>query len=134
MGFMHIMDVSATGLSAQRIRIGSISSNLANAQTTRTEEGGPYKRKDVLFEQIMKGEHAGGVRVQKIVPDEKPPVLKYEPDHPDANEEGYVAYPNVNPIEEMVNMLEASKSYEANAMVFETAKQLALRALEIGRA
>ena len=134
MSFTHVMDVSATGLSAQRIRIGAISSNLANAQTTRTADGGPYQRKDVVFEQVMKGEYAGGVRVQRVIDDEKPPMLKYEPDHPDANEEGYVAYPNVNPIEEMVNMLEASKSYEANATVFETAKQLALRALEIGRA
>ncbi|WP_022851950.1 flagellar basal body rod protein FlgC [Limisalsivibrio acetivorans] len=134
MSFMSIMDVSATGLSAQRIRIGSISSNLANAQTTRTEDGGPYKRKDVVFEQVMEGELAGGVRVQKVIESDKPPVLKYEPEHPDANEEGYVAYPNVNPIEEMVNMLEASRSYEANTTVLNTSKQLALRALEIGRA
>lgn len=134
MSFFDIMELSSTGLSAQRIRINTISANLANAETTRTEDGGPYKRKDVLFKQVMEGALAGGVKVDKIVEDEKPPVLKFQPDHPDANEEGYVAYPNINPIEEMVNLLEASKSYEANVTVLNTAKQLALRSLEIGRA
>jgi len=134
MSFFDVMDISATGMSAQRIRISSISSNLANAQTTRTEEGGPYQRQNVIFKQILDGELAGGVRVTEVVKDEKPPILRYEPGHPDANEEGYVAYPNVNPIEEMVNMLEASKSYEANTSVLSTAKALAMKALEIGRA
>jgi flagellar basal-body rod protein FlgC len=134
MSYFDIMGVAATGMSAQRIRISAISSNLANAQTTKTAEGGPYKRKDVIFQTIMDGENSGGVKVDRVVPDEKPPLLKYEPQHPDANEEGYVAYPNINPIEEMVNMLEASRSYEANTTVLNTAKQLALRALEIGKA
>jgi len=134
MSYFDIMKVSATGMSAQRIRISSISSNLANSQTTRTEEGGPYQRRDVVFKQILEGELQGGVKVSEVVKDEKAPMLKYEPDHPDANEEGYVAYPNINPIEEMVNMLEASRSYEANTTVLNTAKQLALRALEIGAA
>jgi flagellar basal-body rod protein FlgC len=134
MSYFDIMGVAATGMSAQRIRISAISSNLANAQTTKTAEGGPYQRKDVIFQTIMEGENRGGVKVDRVVPDEKPPVLKYEPEHPDANEEGYVAYPNVNPIEEMVNMLEASRSYEANTTVLNTAKQLAMRALEIGKA
>lgn len=134
MSYFDIMKVSSTGMSAQRIRISSISSNLANSQTTRTEEGGPYQRRDVVFKQILEGELQGGVKVSEVVKDEKAPMLKYEPDHPDANEEGYVAYPNINPIEEMVNMLEASRSYEANTTVLNTAKQLALRALEIGAA
>ena len=134
MSFFQIMDVSATGLSAQRIRIGAISANMANAQTTRTEEGGPYVRKDVVFQQVLEGQFSGGVKVTEVVEDEKPPMLKYEPDHPDANEEGYVAYPNVNPIEEMVNLLEASRSYEANTTVMNTAKQLALKAISIGQA
>lgn len=134
MSFFDVMKLSATGLSAQRIRINVISSNLANANTTKTENGLPYRRKDIVFEQIMDGEMAGGVRVQKVVQDQKPFVLKYEPNHPDADEEGYVQYPNVNPVEEMVNMLEAQRSYESNLTVLNTAKQLALRALEIGRA
>jgi flagellar basal-body rod protein FlgC len=134
MGYFDVMKVSATGMSAQRIRISSISANLANSQTTRTEEGGPYQRRDVVFKHVLEGELQGGVKVTEVVKDEKPPILKFEPDHPDANEEGYVAYPNINPIEEMVNMLEASRSYEANTTVLNTAKQLALRALEIGSA
>ncbi|ADR19694.1 flagellar basal body rod protein FlgC [Calditerrivibrio nitroreducens] len=134
MGFFNILNVAATGLSAQRIRINVISSNLANANTTKTETGEPYKRKDVVFKELLEGEYTGGVRVEKVVEDKKPFVLKYEPGHPDANEEGYVQYPNVNPIEEMVNMIEASRSYEANVTVLNTAKQLAMRALDIGRA
>lgn len=134
MSFFDVLGVAGTGMSAQRIRISAISSNLANVHTTRTEEGGPYVRQDVIFKQVLDGELAGGVKVTEVVKDEKPPILKYEPGHPDANEEGYVAYPNINPIEEMVNMLEASKSYEANTTVLSTAKQLALRALEIGKA
>jgi len=134
MSYFDIMNVAATGMSAQRIRITAISSNLANAQTTRTADGGPYKRKDVVFQTIMDGQNQGGVKVKEVTEDKKPPVLKYEPDNPDADEEGYVAYPNVNPIEEMVNMMEASRSYEANTTVLNTAKQLALKAIEIGKA
>jgi flagellar basal-body rod protein FlgC len=133
MGFFSTLNIAATGLSAQRIRINVISSNLANANTTKTESGEPYKRKDIIFKELLEGEYRGGVRVEKVVEDKKPFVLKYEPGHPDANEEGYVQYPNVNPIEEMVNMIEASRSYEANVTVLNTAKQLAMRALEIGR-
>lgn len=133
MGFFNILNIAATGLSAQRIRINVISSNLANANTTKTETGEPYRRKDIVFKELLEGEYRGGVRVEKVVEDQKPFVLKYEPGHPDANEEGYVQYPNVNPIEEMVNMIEASRSYEANVTVLNTAKQLAMRALEIGR-
>lgn len=134
MSFFDILGVASTGMSAQRIRISSVSANLANSHTTRTEDGGPYQRQDVVFKQILEGELQGGVKVTEVVKDEKPPILKYEPGHPDADEEGYVAYPNINPIEEMVNMLEASKSYEANTTVLSTAKQLAMKALEIGRA
>jgi len=133
MGFFSTLNIAATGLSAQRIRINVISSNLANANTTKTESGEPYKRKDIIFKELLEGEYRGGVRVEKVVEDKKPFILKYEPGHPDANEEGYVQYPNVNPIEEMVNMIEASRSYEANVTVLNTAKQLAMRALEIGR-
>ncbi|MCB4203751.1 flagellar basal body rod protein FlgC [Deferribacterales bacterium Es71-Z0220] len=134
MSFFDVMKLSATGLSAQRIRINVISANLANANTTRGENGEPYRRKDVIFEQVLEGEMAGGVKVQDVIEDDKPFILKFEPGHPDADEEGYVRYPNVNPVEEMVNMLEAQRSYESNLTVLNTAKQLALRALEIGRA
>lgn len=133
MGFFNLLNVAGTGLSAQRIRINVISSNLANANTTKTETGEPYKRKDLIFREVLEGEFRGGVKVDSIVEDKKPFVLKYDPGHPDANEEGYVQYPNVNPIEEMVNMIEATRSYEANVTVLNTAKQLAMRALEIGR-
>ncbi|MBZ4672365.1 MAG: flagellar basal-body rod protein FlgC [Deferribacteraceae bacterium] len=134
MSFFDVMKLSATGLSAQRIRINVISANLANANTTRGENGEPYRRKDVIFEQVLEGEMAGGVKVQDVIEDDKPFILKFEPGHPDADEEGYVRYPNVNPVEEMINMLEAQRSYESNLTVLNTAKQLALRALEIGRA
>ncbi|MDR2401547.1 MAG: flagellar basal body rod protein FlgC [Deferribacteraceae bacterium] len=131
MSFFNVLDIASTGLSAQRIRVNVIASNMANANTTRTEEGGPYRKKNVIFEQVLRGEHKGGVRVQQIVPDTKPPSLRYEPGHPDANEEGYVEYPNINPVEELVNMLEASRSYEANVTMVNTAKQLAQAAIGI---
>jgi len=133
MSFFDTLKISATGLSAQRIRINTISSNLANANTTKGENGEPYRRKDVIFKTVLEGEMKGGVKVDRIINDKKPFQLKFQPEHPDANEEGYVAYPNVNPIEEMVNMLEASRSYESNVTVMTTAKQLALRALDIGK-
>ncbi|PLX69232.1 MAG: flagellar basal body rod protein FlgC [Denitrovibrio sp.] len=134
MSFFDILGVASTGMSAQRIRLSSISANLANTHTTRTDSGGPYQRQDVVFKQIMDGELKGGVKVTEVIKDEKPPILKYEPGHPDADEAGYVAYPNINPIEEMVNMLETTKSYEANTTVLSTAKQLAMKALELGKA
>ena len=133
MSFFDILKVSATGLSAQRIRMNIISSNLANANTTRAYGEVPYRKRDAVFKTVLEGEFRGGVKVSKIALDEKPPILKHEPFHPDANEEGYVMYPNINPIEEMVNMLESSRSYESNVTVLDTAKQLALRALDIGK-
>jgi flagellar basal-body rod protein FlgC len=132
MSFFNVLDVAATGLNAQRIRINVIAANMANAKTTRTEEGGPYTKKNVIFEQVLRDKHKGGVRVQRIIPDTKPAMLVYEPGHPDANEEGYVAYPNINPVEEMVNMLEASRTYEANVTIINTAKQMAQAAISIG--
>ena len=133
MSFFEVLDVAATGLSAQRIRINVLSSNMANANTTRTENGGPYRKKNVVFKEVLQGEYKGGVKVDRILPDFKPPQLRYEPHHPDANEEGYVAYPNINPVEEMVNLLEASRSYESNVTIINTAKQLANAAIGIGQ-
>lgn len=145
MDFFSSMRVSATGLDAQTKRMNTISSNVANAETTRTAEGGPYRRKDPQFAattdrenfaEILANqldENVQGVMVQEIVQDERPPRMVYNPQHPDANAEGYVAMPNVNVVEEMANMISAQRSYEANVTAMGTAKQMAAKALEIGR-
>lgn len=147
MGFFGSLDTSASGLTAQRLRLDVISQNMANASTTRTEEGGPYKRKSVVFEQIQnepsgsfssilnKKKQSGnnGVRVAQILEDESEGSLVYDPTHPDANEEGYVEMPNVNVIDEMVNMISASRSYEANVNSFNSMKSMFTKALEIGK-
>ena len=145
MNFFDALHTSSSGLSAQRIRMNVISSNLANANTTRTPEGGPYKRKDVLFAAQPQGEsfkrmlqsrmHSAlsGVKVAGVVEDGRPPEMKFDPGHPDANEEGYVPTPNINVIEEMVNMISATRSYEAGVSAINASKKMALKALEIGR-
>lgn len=145
MDFSTGMRVSSSGLSAQRQRMNTISSNIANINTTRTPEGGPYRRKDVIFEAMPDARNFGElvtakpderiqrVQVTDITADRKPPLLKYEPDHPDANEEGYVAYPNINLMEEMANMIQATRSYEANVSAMQATKDMAMSALEIGR-
>lgn len=133
MSYFDVLDVAATGLSAQRIRMSVLSNNMANANTTRTEDGGPYRKKNVIFKYVLSGEHKGGVQVDKIYEDPKPPRLQYDPTHPDANEEGYVAMPNISPVEEMVNLLEAARAYESNLTILQSAKQLSNSALEIGR-
>ncbi|OFZ21052.1 MAG: flagellar basal body rod protein FlgC [Bdellovibrionales bacterium GWB1_55_8] len=145
MDFFSSMRVSATGLDAQTTRMNTISSNIANSETTRTEEGGPYRRKDPLlaaetdresFGEILQNEldeNVQGVRVQEIVQDQRAPRMVYNPSHPDANEEGYVAMPNVNTVEEMANMISAQRSYEANITALNAAKAMAQKALEIGR-
>lgn len=133
-------------MAAQRARMNSISSNIANINTTRTPEGGPYRRKDVVFTAIPDAKSFGDilsvndpkadfnrVQVTDVVYDKKAPILKYDPTHPDANEEGYVAFPNVNLMEEMTNMIQASRSYEANVQAIQATKDMALSALEIGR-
>ena len=137
--------ISSSGLSAQRLRMNTISSNIANVNTTRTDEGGPYRRKDVVFEsmpetrnfgEILKSEpdrQLQRVQVTDIHVDRGAPILKYEPNHPDANEEGYVAYPNINLMEEMANMIQATRSYEANVSAMNATKDMANAALEIGR-
>lgn len=138
MDIFNAMEINSSGMSAERKRLNVISSNIANARTTRTAEGGPYKRKDVIFQEVMfpnsKGSEdsiATGVGVSKITEDQKEPQLVYDPDHPDANAEGYVAYPNVVVVEEMVNMINATKSYEANATAIQAAKDMAKKALNI---
>jgi flagellar basal-body rod protein FlgC len=145
MNFFNSLNISSTGMSAQRLRMNLIASNLANVNTTRTENGEPYKRKDVVFEAVQGSEfeaalneklstEANGVKVAKIVEDEKPFVEKYDPGHPDADENGYIRLPNVNMVEEMVNMISASRSFEANATAVGTTKDMAAAALRIGEA
>ncbi|MBK26467.1 MAG: flagellar basal body rod protein FlgC [Halobacteriovorax sp.] len=145
MDLLTSLKISASGLAANRKRMGAISSNIANAQTTRTAEGGPYRKKEVVFGaeparesfgEILEGEldaQAKEVHATEVISTNKPPILKYEPHHPDANEQGYVAYPNINVMEEMANMISASRSYEANINAMNTTKSMALKALEIGR-
>lgn len=150
MNFLSSMEVSASGLSAQRTRLNIISQNLANAQTTRTADGGPYRRQVTVFsavpftnhlEQAIQHQNAAkpnqemekGVLVDGIEPDDTPFRQVYDPSHPDANKDGYVEYPNVNTITEMVNLINATRSYEANVTAVNSSKSMAMKALEIAR-
>jgi len=153
--FLSSFDISGYGLSAQRVRVNTISSNIANAQTTRTDEGGPYRRKEVVFKAINFNDaynkalnnstnsspfqdplNTGdfgkvvnpaimSVIVDKISRDDREPKMKFEPNHPDANANGYVAYPNINPVIEMADLVEATRSYQANVAAFQSAKDMA---------
>lgn len=144
--FFSGMRISSSGMAAQRTRMNTISSNIANINTTNTPEGGPYRRKDVVFEAMPDAKSFGEilsttdprasmdrVQVTDIISDRKAPLMKYDPDHPDANPDGYVAYPNINLMEEMTNMIQASRAYEANVSTLQATKDMALSALEIGR-
>ncbi len=134
--------VAASALKAQRTRLNTISSNLANVETTRTPEGGPYKRKSVYFQtqnsfaaQLDANMRSSvqGVEVAEIVTDKEPPQKVYNPSHPDAGDDGYVEMPNISVLKEMVDMMSATRSYEANTATIKSAKRMALKALEIGR-
>jgi len=159
--FLNSFDISGYGLSAQRVRVNTISSNIANAQTTRTDEGGPYRRKEVVFKAINfndvynqmindKTNSMGyvdpldenqlgnkvnpaimSVEVDKIVRDDSQPLMRYEPNHPDADANGYVAYPNINPVVEMADLVEATRSYQANVAAFQSAKDMANSAISL---
>lgn len=145
MDFAKGLRVSSSALTANRLRMNTISSNIANVNTTRTPEGGPYRRKDVIFEAMPETKNFGEiltsqpdrnvqrVQVTDIHVDRGAPIFKYEPNHPDANESGYVAYPNVNLMEEMTNMIQATRAYEANVSAMTATKDMAAKALEIGR-
>ena len=145
MDMMAGLQVSYSALNAQRTRMNVIASNLANAQSTRTPEGGPYKRQEVIFaaqpqrsafEETLNARLQDGVNtvhVLDIVSDPNGTRLEYEPDHPDANAQGYVAYPNVNVMREMVDLISATRAYEANVTAINSSKDMALRALQIGR-
>jgi len=142
MGLFDAINVAASGLTAERLRMDVISNNIANANTTRTAAGGPYRRQQVVFAarddkrsfaNALAAELQGGVRVVGIVEDNTPGRLVYDPSHPDANALGYVEYPNVNIVSEMVDMMTAARAYEANVTAINAAKSMALKALEIGK-
>jgi len=153
MSFWNTLRIGASALSAQRTRLDLISNNIANAQTTRTENGTPYQRQDVIFQpegsnpnvplpapiaarlesRGLLSRQFGGVEINQIVTDTEEGPRVYDPQHPDADEEGYVTYPNVNLAFEMTNMLSATRSYEANLSVIDAAKRMALKALDIGK-
>ena len=159
--FLNSFDISGYGLSAQRVRVNVISSNIANAQTTRTEEGGPYRRKEVVFKAIdfnsefnkaldgktdtakyedplNEGDFGKSVNpaimsviVDKISRDDTKPKMKFEPNHPDADANGYVAYPNINPVIEMADLVEATRAYQANVAAFQSSKEMANSAITL---
>jgi flagellar basal-body rod protein FlgC len=141
-GTFSAMEVAASGLAAERTRMNTVASNLANARTTRTADGGPYKRLDPVFQvkplaaaagEVPGGEGIASVRVARIAEDTRDPMMVYEPGHPDADANGYVRYPNVNVVEEMVNMITASRAYEAGVTSIESIKSMAKSAIGIGR-
>lgn len=153
MGFFDGYNVATSGMSAQRTRINVVSANIANAKTTHTEQGGPYKKQQVVFEDVLlaRGNKTNsndtemnntklsqpslrGVGVKSITETNNDPIMRYEPSHPDANEEGYVAYPDINPVIEMVDLMEAMRSYEANVATFNTHKNIDTKTLDIIKA
>jgi len=140
MGMFDVLAISSSGLKAQRNRLEVIATNLANVHTTRTAEGGPYKKKEIVFaSEDVSGEPFGsllkkkteGVRVEAIEESRKPFERVFDPGHPDADKEGYVTLPNVNVMEEMVDMISATRSYEANTNVISATKHMFMKALEI---
>ena len=140
MNFFSALDISASGLDSQRTRMNVIASNIANINVTRTPGGGPYRRKEVIFQttppksfakELQNSLIGQGVEITKIFEDDSPFELRYEPNHPDADKGGYVAYPNINIVKEMTNLISASRSFEANVTVIQTTKDMAQRALQI---
>jgi flagellar basal-body rod protein FlgC len=140
--FSDISDMAVSGLVAQRARLATTASNLANAQTTRTPEGGPYRRRDPVFGTAPLGgpfadaleRSVRRVTLRGVALDQRPPQQRYEPGHPDADANGVVALPNVNVVEEVTNLLSASRSYEANLSVLRKVREMAQATLQIGRA
>jgi len=141
MSLFGALSVSSSGMSAQRSRAELLVENLANADTTRTAEGGPYRRKDVVFTtdsatqfgSMFESEmNSGtGVRVSSIVTDQRPPDMRYMPGHPDADKDGYVAYPRMNPSEDMVDLMDSSRGYEANVAAISAVKDMINRSLDL---
>lgn len=146
MNLFGVLDISGSALNAERERAEVVTSNLANAETTHTAQGGPYQRQLVVFgtskpagssfKRTFKGvqkEHAQGVRVETIVTDTTPPLQRFEPSHPDANPQGYVSYPAVNPVEEMANLVEAARAYQLNVAAVQATKGMISASLDILR-
>lgn len=149
MGLFDGLNVSATGLSAERTRMDVIANNLANSQTTRTENGQPFRRQEVVLQsnsqtfasvlnkevasRVQPGGAPGGVRVVEVAEDPTPNRRVYDPGHPDADADGYISLPNVNPVTEMVDLIAASRSYEANINAMQTAKQMFSKSLDLLR-
>jgi len=141
LGNKSIMDISGSALSAERRRMALIANNIANVNTTRGEGGEPYRRKFAIFKTLLDNEMGGagssdtlneiGVKIDKIMTDKSPFLSVYDPNHPDADEKGFVKYPNVNIVEEMVDLVAASRAYEANVAVITNTKGLMMKALEI---
>lgn len=142
MSDFDVMEVLASGLSATRLRVNTLASNIANAETTKTSEGGPYKRKDVVQVGLSQPSKFGTMldrmtlakpAVAAVVEDQAEPRRVYEPGHPDADEGGYVSYPNINVVTTMTDLMSASRLYQANISAIETARQMATDATNIGR-
>ncbi len=144
MNFDKVMKIAASGLRANRAWMTVVASNLANINTTKTDDGKPYRRRTIIFESVpvdkdfrsimdKEARNIQMVKIYDIVPDGRDFKRIYDPSHPDADENGMVLVPNINPIEEMASLIEASKAYEANLAVFETTKRMALKALELGK-
>lgn len=143
MSFLQSLNISGSGLTAQRLRMDVISENIANIDTTRTENGGPYRRKMVVFTtsndfknmmiKNLNEYEAGGVEVAEIIEDDSEFKVMHNPEHPDADENGYVSMPNVDSLKETVDIMEAYRAYQANVTALNAVKQMAIKALEIGR-
>lgn len=147
MGLFQAFDICASGMTAQRFRTDIIAENVANVNTTRTEDGTPYRRKMVTFAERDKDTFhtlftsktrrygGNGVKVAKVLDDEETDyIMKYDPSHPDADENGYVSYPNVNIVQEMTDLIDASRGYEANVTAFNSVKSMAQSGLQVGKA
>ncbi len=136
MSLVNVFNVASSAMTAQSMRLNAVASNLANADSIVSSDGKPYVAKQVVFEATPMG-NAGvasqGVRVRQVVNDASPPRMVYDPRNPAADEKGYVAFPNVNVVEEMTNMISASRSYQTNVEVLNTAKTMMLRTLQIGQ-
>lgn len=146
MSLFNGMNISSSGMTAQRLRMDTIAQNIANVNTTRDEEGNVYRRKTVVFQEKVNNSfdqvfakqlgrpNGSGVKVVAIDEDEETAMnMVYDPSHPDADEDGYVTYPNVNTVTEMTNLIDASRAYEANVTAFNASKSLALKGLEVGK-
>jgi flagellar basal-body rod protein FlgC len=144
MNLFGVMGISASGLSAERMRAEVVASNMANAESTHTAEGGPYQRKEVVFQSQAPSSFrmqlagatgtatsAGGVTVRSIIADTTTPIMRYEPSHPDADTNGFVAYPNINPVLEMTDLMGAARAYQMNASAVQAAKQMIQQSIEL---